>query len=1421
MVRKQGIDTEFPFDEAGSTMAEVTKEDTDVSETERKAEVSPPKLSAEGNAEETYSGPPAENGKSEDTNAASGLDMRSIHDFPPDPPQMEETKTFRDALFEPKEKTDIKEGKEAYDIFEFAKRLMSAKESGQRPEPSLRKEEEKKEKDTNELTDEIDSSWDTSNPVFSERLNTEEKSEMNSDAVDLFDITSWGDNGAGFSDVSLSMLAEDPDIEAQFLRQMYEDMRKKYVELTDEQQEIMRNVEKTLGISVNSDESEAACSKSCDMSEKEAVPNDDEPLLTSRTTSSDENDTEATDRIVSIEQRIERYTAPNELDEESSVEEGTDDEGDDEEVKVEYVTQLSDDEAENDEVSQGNLPNYNQETVLVDEVPGFDIAADAALKSELNQTSSDSVEAAKDTKESLGADSLTPRMLSTHGTPRAPSSLSLSKKTESKSNSGATGEIPLIPPPPKEKMEKFEKLLLRAQRPLESKTDLQKVDSQQLGTNNEIEGPPKLNRKNMGEAEPNIFSTPEKAKTAKTFGEKESSPSGGEPILTDNKMAEKVALISSAAADKFEERLQQRTACPGSPSSQGSKDSTQSPIVFSCSYDLASFSPDLGDNEVSPIRGENAVVTDLGLNQTRSTRSPTSEASVELVGGAFSSWEPADFERKEGIPKSNLEDSDSGLKEIVKTSEELLSWFCEIVLDIDFVVSDSDEDLSVVARQLLEKEVNFNAMCQHVADCVNKVTSELGMAEELTVGSLEELAMSGDGSSAGNEMDLSLNNKRPWLKPTVLSESSKELSPNLIAANFASFIYLASKLAEVQSPFGHQNPVLTKVTGKDSHGDLVSPQHLIFEQVGADELVCFVREVTNSSEAQIKTGKVKGKGTPSFSTDGLSDLKIDPISRSNHATTPSVGNRRKKYSRLLIVPDGHPSPFEASVTSAPRVVAAILSFLGDPVAVCRMKMVNRFCCRIVSENEHMLMQDAVRTGGMSMNVRPAFWMWITLQKFSNGTKSESQSPIDATIDKREELQELDRCGKEGKWNNVIERDVARSFGNMPPHKTGARLRNDSIVRALVMWGQNRIMKRGVRGGGDPMPTPELGPKETRKRRDVRRQTSFSSPPWECPGIAGKIVENDSNETPTDTVSDWGAVTPVGSFAGSTSGFVDGDNASYILSRQGSSSGKALPVEELALSGNSLTSDMKVKLQNKLSFILHCLAATYEDVGYCQGMDYVVAHLLRILQDTIRWKALQGTLPPGITTASTIPDITILQDKDANHIKEEIDRSFVVEEAVFRVMDTFFTTYNLRHMYWPELRCLKTCCRVFERLIQIKLPVLADHFEHHDLNVGLFALGWFQTLFLYLPSMPSATVCHMWDIWLVERSFKIFFRVGTAILFLSQPILLNYELEGMMTYLNTIPDATLLRPDILIACALNIKVTNRMLQELETEVTREQ
>jgi hypothetical protein len=494
--------------------------------------------------------------------------------------------------------------------------------------------------------------------------------------------------------------------------------------------------------------------------------------------------------------------------------------------------------------------------------------------------------------------------------------------------------------------------------------------------------------------------------------------------------------------------------------------------------------------------------------------------------------------------------------------------------------------------------------------------------------------------------------------------------------------------------------------------------------------------------------------------------------------------------KRAVCPLEHPAPFEVAIDRAPQILSSVLSFLGDPVAVCRVKMTSKACFQYVDENEHRLMRNAVRLGGMPMNVRPSFWLWVTLEKTAH--LSVGSNPATTRFCPEGDthgLENLVRTGREGKWHHVIERDVARAFGNLPPHKTGARLRADSIVRALVTWGRNRVMKRGLRGSGLPPP----------------------------PSGGNSIDSEEMSLAPTDTVSDWGGVTPAGSFTSSLSGGEARNSKTSAKHRHTRRRSAKSSNGELALSGNALTEEMKSSLQDKLSFILHALSSAHTDVGYCQGMDYVVAHLLRILQDTVRWNAATGRLPSVIGSAPEKFFGPNMSPEQRLEVYAEIDRSLVVEEACFRVMDSFFTVYNLRHFYWPELRCLKTCCLVFEKLIKIKLPVLADHFEHHELNVGLFALGWFQTLFLYLPSMPSATVCHMWDIWMVERSFKIFFRVGTAILFLSQPILLNHELEGMMSYLNTFPDATLLSPDILIACALQIKVTNRLLMELERDV----
>ncbi|CAB9506628.1 Ecotropic viral integration site 5 protein [Seminavis robusta] len=870
------------------------------------------------------------------------------------------------------------------------------------------------------------------------------------------------------------------------------------------------------------------------------------------------------------------------------------------------------------------------------------------------------------------------------------------------------------------------------------------------------------------------------------------------PIIHDTKMAEKVAMASHAAAVTFEETYSASRSNLPQHAGDDAEETTDLPSLF-CA-------PEIGENLHDNIQripgGEEAArlffgqdsrefsskdtLSDLiaektGILKDFAVSSPSREEHSfvrDLSGGAFSPWRNGVYAKKPMEDRQGSITFAATSSSSVSVESELMQmhrWLTVRVLQVktqEALLDTSDSAIRTVISNLLKVDENLNKLCDHTAEKVNaKIQVE-------------------NDERAKRNAPLSPRKK---MRPFTVGRSSGQKSSSVVAANFVSFIHRVSKAAGIPSPFGEENPFLldlvtTSIHGTPKNGESADPttmQRIVFRLCPADKIVIFCAQVCggvdNDCADVVEPSDTKSSGASSFDLiEATRSTAASKKSKSNEDATKTKGGLLGE--QKWIVPDEHPSPFESLVQHEPKMLAVILDYLGDPVAVCRMKMTSRSCHSFVDKNEQILMRDAVRLGGLSMHVRPSFWLWVILEKCSETTGATQNAS-----ENRDQLMSLEEAGRTGKYHNVIQRDVARAFGNMPPHKTGSRLRTDSIVRALVTWGKNRIMKRGVKGDGNPPPS------------SGRLSTVFDS-------------ESEASQTRTDTVSDWGGVSPVPSFAGSCNGTADGEDRS-TRNDDGRKKGKdVVSTDLLVLGGNALTDEMKADLQNKLAFILHGLAATHLDVGYCQGMDYVVAHLLRILQETVCWRAAHGTLPASILSAPKFPEV--FDEEAVSKLMEETDNTLVVEETIYRVMDCLFTTFNLRHMYWPELRCLKTCCRVFEKLIQLKLPVLADHFEHHELNVGLFALGWFQTLFLYLPSMPSATVCHIWDIWLVERSFKIFFRVGTAILFLSQPILLNHELEGMMTYLNTFPDATLLNPDILIACALQIKVTNKMLMEIE-------
>jgi hypothetical protein len=63
----------------------------------------------------------------------------------------------------------------------------------------------------------------------------------------------------------------------------------------------------------------------------------------------------------------------------------------------------------------------------------------------------------------------------------------------------------------------------------------------------------------------------------------------------------------------------------------------------------------------------------------------------------------------------------------------------------------------------------------------------------------------------------------------------------------------------------------------------------------------------------------------------------------------------------------------------------------------------------------------------------------------------------------------------------------------------------------------------------------------------------------------------------------------------------------------------------------------------------------------------------------------------------------------------------------------------------------------------------------------------QTLFLYLEALPEDVRDRVWDIYIFEASWKIFFRLGLALLKRTEPSLLQLPIDTLMTYISTFPE----------------------------------
>lgn len=136
-----------------------------------------------------------------------------------------------------------------------------------------------------------------------------------------------------------------------------------------------------------------------------------------------------------------------------------------------------------------------------------------------------------------------------------------------------------------------------------------------------------------------------------------------------------------------------------------------------------------------------------------------------------------------------------------------------------------------------------------------------------------------------------------------------------------------------------------------------------------------------------------------------------------------------------------------------------------------------------------------------------------------------------------------------------------------------------------------------------------------------------------------------------------------------------------------------------LTRSSLTSP---HLLHKL--LVH-LCERFPDVGYCQGMHFVVEFVFNTVKS------------------------------------EEITRSLMV-----RLMNP---PYSLAEVWKTGLPRAKLVSFQLDQLVQLRLPRLSSHFQSLDLPFEVLVTPWILTLFTQLTHIPAETLEFIWDLFIVK------------------------------------------------------------------------
>jgi len=158
-------------------------------------------------------------------------------------------------------------------------------------------------------------------------------------------------------------------------------------------------------------------------------------------------------------------------------------------------------------------------------------------------------------------------------------------------------------------------------------------------------------------------------------------------------------------------------------------------------------------------------------------------------------------------------------------------------------------------------------------------------------------------------------------------------------------------------------------------------------------------------------------------------------------------------------------------------------------------------------------------------------------------------------------------------------------------------------------------------------------------------------------------------------------------------------------------------------------------QENLFNVLKAYSIYDREVGYCQGLAFIVAVLLLNMPD----------------------------------------------EEAFCVFVRLMQSYNLRTIYLPEMPGLQLRLYQFDRLVEELLPVLYAHFLRQGVKSSMYCSQWFLTMFSY--RFPLPIVYRIFD-HLLATGVEAIFGFSIVLLQSNEEQLLKLKFDSILDYLKS-------------------------------------